>query len=497
MKSNSNNNRLTIVKLPTDIKKDDSSKLVSPQNFEKPSSSKHPINSINETETQNQETKTPYITKEITKYGNIKYEINYISLIENILEEYEIINNSIMTTAYDKENGIWIQHADSYLKSIITKKIKPAFSIQNRNTALELLKDTIFTYGSNLKFNKKHNAVVFKNGTYYFPNGEEDKTGEWTNSFNPKDYSTTRIPHEFNCDLFESDKKPTKTLKALSPFMDEEEKEMLFQYLGSCFYKRQNPRGILIMTGDGKNGKSRIIEMFQYFIGDENYSTAPLKDLVEKQFAKSSLLNKHLNACGDIGGDFFKESAELKGLTGGDTIYAEFKGENGFSFENFARLLFSANKLPKFKDDTEAITSRMLFLEMPYKPNKDDVDNLVSSYKEETELIISYSIKSFILALKNEKFIEAKRSIEIKQEWTKSSNNVSEFAHECCEFNSKYTYSITKTYKAYKEFCKQNGFEACNSRTFKERFLKFTSGEKKTNKMNVYLGVSIYDPTEE
>ncbi|WP_130068159.1 DNA primase family protein [Bacillus albus] len=494
MKNTSDKTVLTVV---NGIKKDDSSKEVDAQTFEKSSNLNNPTNSINETKMQNQERINSYITKEITIHGNVKYKIDHIALIENILDENEIINNSVMTAAYNKKDGIWIQHADAHLKSIITKKIKIAFSIQNRNTALELLKDTIFTHGSNLKFNAKHNAVVFKNGTYYFPDKRNDKTGKWTNTFNSKDYSTTRIPHNFNFDLFESDKKPTKTLKALSSFMDEEEKEMLFQYLGSCFYKRQNPRGILIMTGDGKNGKSRIIEMFQYFIGEENYSTAPLKDLVEKQFAKSSLLNKHLNACGDIGGDFFKESAELKGLTGGDTIYAEFKGENGFSFENFARLLFSANELPKFKDDTEAITSRMLFLEMPYKPTDDDVDNLVSSYKKEAELIIAYSIKRFIIALKNQKFTEAKRSLEIKKEWTKSSNNVSEFAHECCEFKSEYTYSITKTYKAYKEFCKQNGFEACNSRTFKQRFIKFTNGEKKTNKMNVYLGVAIYDPKEE
>ena len=251
------------------------------------------------------------------------------------------------------------------------------------------------------------------------------------------------------------------------------------------------------MTGDGKNGKSRIIEMFQYFVGGENCSTASLKSLVENRFAKSSLLNKHLNACGDIDADFFKESAELKGLTGGDTIFAEFKGEDGFSFENFARLLFSANKLPRFKDDTEAISTRMLFLEMPYKPTKEDVNKLVSAYKEESELVITHCINSFIEALKNEKFTECKRSLEIKEEWSKSSNNVSEFANECCEFDSKYTFPIKKTYEAYKDFCKQNGFEVCNSRTFKERFLKFTTGERRTKHGLVYMGVSVYDPSGE
>ncbi|PFV02965.1 primase-like DNA-binding domain-containing protein, partial [Bacillus thuringiensis] len=90
-----------------------------------------------------------------------------------------------------------------------------------------------------------------------------------------------------------------------------------------------------------------------------------------------------------------------------------------------------------------------------------------------------------------------KRSLEIKEEWSKSSNNVSEFANECCKFDTKYTYSIKKTYEAYKSFCKQNGFEPCNSRTFKERFLKFTDGEKRIVQGMVYLGVAVYDPCEE
>jgi len=494
MKSTSDKKIFTVV---NGIKKDDSSKEVSPQTFEKTSVSKHSTNSINEIQTQNQDTKNNYIIKNVSIHGKVTYEIDNIALVDEICEEYKLINNSVMTAVYDENNGVWLQHADAFIKSIITKKIKPAFSISKRNTALELLKDTTFSYGSDLPFNQKHNVVIFKNGTYYFPNDPRNEKGRFIESFQPKDYSTTKIPHKFNEDLFKSDKKPTKTIEALSPFMNEGEKEMLFQYLGSCFYKRQNPRGILIMTGDGKNGKSRIIEMFQYFVGGENCSTASLKSLVENRFAKSSLLNKHLNACGDIDADFFKESAELKGLTGGDTIFAEFKGEDGFSFENFARLLFSANKLPRFKDDTEAISTRMLFLEMPYKPTKEDVNKLVSAYKEESELVITHCINSFIEALKNEKFTECKRSLEIKEEWSKSSNNVSEFANECCEFDSKYTFPIKKTYEAYKDFCKQNGFEVCNSRTFKERFLKFTTGERRTKHGLVYMGVSVYDPSGE
>ncbi|PGV90631.1 DUF5906 domain-containing protein, partial [Bacillus cereus] len=71
---------------------------------------------------------------------------------------------------------------------------------------------------------------------------------------------------------------------------------------------------------------------------------------------------------------YFNESGDFKALTGDDVVRVEFKGENSFDFLNRARLVFSANKLPKFKDDTEAITSRLNFINMPYKPGYDEVE---------------------------------------------------------------------------------------------------------------------------
>ncbi|HDX9614518.1 TPA: DUF927 domain-containing protein [Bacillus toyonensis] len=64
MKSTSDKTILTVV---NGIKKDDSSKEVRAQTFDKPSIVKHSINSINETETQNQDTKNDYLKIDVPK----------------------------------------------------------------------------------------------------------------------------------------------------------------------------------------------------------------------------------------------------------------------------------------------------------------------------------------------------------------------------------------------------------------------------------------------
>ncbi|WP_144469697.1 hypothetical protein, partial [Bacillus thuringiensis] len=97
MKSTSDKKIFTVV---NGIKKDDSSKEVSPQTFEKTSVSKHSTNSINEIQTQNQDTKNNYIIKNVSIHGKVTYEIDNIALVDEICEEYKLINNSVMTAVY-------------------------------------------------------------------------------------------------------------------------------------------------------------------------------------------------------------------------------------------------------------------------------------------------------------------------------------------------------------------------------------------------------------
>ncbi|OJE31221.1 hypothetical protein A9490_24745 [Bacillus thuringiensis] len=489
MKSTSDKTILTVVK---GIKKDDSSKEVSAQTFDKSSISKHSINSINEMQTENQDEKNDYMSINFSKHGKVTYDIDVYRLSQVIMKEYPILNNGETLALFNKELGVWEDRATNRLKQIITNKLSEAFNRNIRNETLELIKDKIYE-NREISFNNNHRAVTFKNGTFYFPKSKGER-GHFIEGFNKDDYSTIKIPHNFNQEAWKKFIVPERTLEKLSPLMDEQEKILLLEMIGSLFYKRQNPRGIFIMVGSGKNGKSVIGKMLNKIIGKDNTSSTSLKSLIDDKFSRVSLMNKALNFCGDIDASYFNESGDFKALTGDDVVRVEFKGENSFDFLNRARLVFSANKLPKFKDDTEAITSRMNFINMPYKPDYDEVEELIQSYEEEIEILITCAINMFTGVLEKDEWTIPDASKELKEKWISNSNSVMKFIDECCVLGSDSDWGAKKTFDAYKDFCIENGYEQFNRNNFKEKFETVVGEPKKTNKGMVYKNLEVLDP---
>src|SRR3546814_8902605 len=75
-------------------------------------------------------------------------------------------------------------------------------------------------------------------------------------------------------------------------------------------------------------------------------SDLTLERLLENNFSTASLFGKMANIDADVSSEELKRTGILKNLTGGDTIVAEFKFRQAFSFKNYAKLIFSANKIP-------------------------------------------------------------------------------------------------------------------------------------------------------
>lgn len=122
-----------------------------------------------------------------------------------------------------------------------------------------------------------------------------------------------------------------------------------------------------MLYGTGGNGKSIFISLYNKFLGEENVSSVDLYNLEENRFAPSMLLNKLANTFADIDSRFLEKSSMIKSLTGRDRVFAEYKNRMPFSFENFAKLTFSANKLPSFKDTSEGNFRRWMILTFPNK----------------------------------------------------------------------------------------------------------------------------------
>jgi putative DNA primase/helicase len=149
--------------------------------------------------------------------------------------------------------------------------------------------------------------------------------------------------------------------------------EELFGYLllpSTKFHKA------IMFLGVGRNGKSTTLSMLTALLGEDCVSNVSLQDLVENRFAAAELQGKLVNIYADLPSSSLEQSSVFKAIVGGDTIKAERKNCHPFKLVPMARLLFSANELPKSADRSPAYFERWIIIPFPNrflgsKANKD------------------------------------------------------------------------------------------------------------------------------
>lgn len=116
----------------------------------------------------------------------------------------------------------------------------------------------------------------------------------------------------------------------------------------------------VLLLGEGANGKSVFLAGVTAFLGLRNCANLSLHKLEADRFAPARLLGKLANICPDLPAAHLVGTSMLKAITGGDSIDAERKYAEGFSFTPFARLIFSANHPPQSPDASHAFFRRWL-----------------------------------------------------------------------------------------------------------------------------------------
>jgi putative DNA primase/helicase len=121
----------------------------------------------------------------------------------------------------------------------------------------------------------------------------------------------------------------------------------------------------ILAIGEGANGKSVFLNLLQAFLGSTNVAALSLHKIELDRFAAARLVGKLANVCPDLPTSALSGTSMFKALTGGDTINAERKFESSFEFQPYARLVFSANSLPRSDDATHGFFRRWLVI--PFK----------------------------------------------------------------------------------------------------------------------------------
>lgn len=301
------------------------------------------------------------------------------------------------------------------------------------------------------------NLIAFRNGIYDLNTGK-------LNPFNPETVLTNRIPWDFNPAAYSEI--ADKTLDKIACF-DPQIRKILEECVGSCFYRSNTLGGgkAFILTGEGSNGKSTFLTMIQRMLGEGNISSLDLKEL-DAKFQNAELFGKLANIGDDISDEFIVNASVFKKLVTGNRIQVQRKGERPFEFNNYSKMLFSANNIPRIKDKTGAVLRRLLIVPFNARFSSDDADyDPEITYKMQSQETMEYMIQIGLAALKEvlEKkvFTESEKVKAEVDEYEEMNNPVKAFLHDCEDNDIQIlNESVKVVFEKYSVFCTMNGFQA-------------------------------------
>ncbi len=184
-----------------------------------------------------------------------------------------------------------------------------------------------------------------------------------------------------------------KFIESLTPDIDD--RITLIDILASGAY-RKALEYIAFLIGHGSSGSSTYIQLLQAFYGTKTTEAIPLNELVEKQFALSSLKDARFSVGQEMEEVKKAGTARIKEISGGDWISADVKNKDRARFRGWTKLIFKGNSVPRFADNTWGFKRRFTEVKLPYKfvpeadPNEPNqrkmVPGIISKLTTEEEL---------------------------------------------------------------------------------------------------------------
>lgn len=308
------------------------------------------------------------------------------------------------------------------------------------------------------------NLIAFENGLY---NIVDDSFVEFT----PEHIITNKIRWNYNPEAYSE--LADKTLNKIA-CNDPQIRALLEEAIGYCFYRRNELGKAFILTGDKSNGKSTFLSMVQCLLGDENISSLDLKELGDR-FKTAEMFGKLANIGDDIGDEFIANPAIFKKLVTGERVSAERKGQNPFEFNNYSKLLFSANNIPRIKDKTGAVQRRLTIIPFDARFSADDPDfNPYIKHLLKTDEVMEYLINLGIAGLKrvllNRKFTGSTKVQKAMDEYEENNNPIIGFFRECEDEEFQIENEPTNVvYKRYQEYCLANSLQPMSNIEFSKQ----------------------------
>jgi putative DNA primase/helicase len=378
-------------------------------------------------------------------------------LAEEIMQKFRYLTREQdeIIFLYHPDKGTYTPNGEAHIKRQTKKALGKYLKKYRQNEVIN------YVVCSTLK-------QVEESPPHFIPlkNGILDLKTKQLKPFNPEYFILNATPIIYNPQA-----KCPKTFKFISEIVNEADVPVLQEMSGYCLWRKYPIHKALMLVGDGANGKSTFLQLLRTMLGEENVCTISLHDLETSSFARSSLYGKLANIYPDLSDRALRSTGYFKMLTGGDTVSAEYKFHDRFEFQNYAKLIFSCNKVPESPDDTTAFFRRWNIINFPNQFQEGDPKtdpNILEKLTTEEELsgFFNWALEGLERLLKNGRFSTGKTVEETREQYIRASDPVKAFAMDCVESQQGNIITKDVVYKAFLKYCEQMKLPSCASNVF-------------------------------
>jgi len=292
---------------------------------------------------------------------------------------------------------------------------------------------------------------------------------------------------------------PKAKIKKIDQFFNDllntEDKKIIQEFFGDFLQRTYKFKKALMCVGITDTGKSQLLGLMGYFLGETNTSNISLYQLCTDKFATIELYGRYANIAADIGATGLKFTEIFKMITGGDRLRGQKKHKDSFEFRNYAKLVFSCNQIPDSTDKSNAYYNRWIVIEFSTQFDKETRNpNILKEISTDKELsgLLNYAIEGMHRLEKNNGYSEHRSLEEVKEFMQKGSNPISEFVITHVELDASSILTKDKLYSAYVGFCQRFNYPTKDSNVFSRKakqYFPFGYDEGKSKKKRTWQGI--------
>ena len=380
-----------------------------------------------------------------------------------------------------KKNGYIYLYNGSYWEEIDKERFQFFLGDVAMKMDVEKFKGKVYTFKEDLfkQFlsdaylpvpnNKKDSILInLQNGTF-----EISSTKQVLRNFDSNDFLTHQLPFEYN---------PKATAPMFKKYLnevlsDKEKQQALAEFCGYVFINSSvlKLEKMLILYGTGANGKSVFFEIISALLGSENISNYSLQSLTdEKGYSRAKIGNKLVNYASEINGKL--ETDIFKQMASGEPIEARLPYGEPFIINDYAKLIFNCNELPKNVEHTNAYFRRFMIIEFDQTIPEERQDRQLPNKIVENELagVFNWILSGLDSVLANKGFSKCDAVDDARINYQKQSDSVLLFIEEHgYKVSATERILISDLYPFYKTFCTDDGYKALGKKNFIQRLNHF------------------------